>query len=503
MKAIMVMFDSLNRRYLPPYGCDWVKAPNFERLFSHSVAFDKAFAGSLPCMPARRELHSGRYNFMYRGWGPLEPFDDSMPELLDKAGIWSHLVSDHGHYWEDGGSTYHTRYSSWECVRGQEGDHWKGNLVSKASADTIIPDQDPDILAFKSRLYRQDAVNRTYRATKEKGCQNEVFTLGCQFIETNHSADNWFLQIESFDPHEPFFTYEEYLDLYDRTDIGKELDWPPYDKVHESTDVVSHIRQKYAAMISMCDDNLGTVLDLMDKYDLWKDTMLIVNTDHGYMLGEHDWWAKNNMPCYNEVVNLPLFIWDPRCGKCAEHRDSLVQTIDLPATLLSFFGITLPKDMMGKDLKETIACDKSVRNCALFGYFGKQMNITDGHYVYMRNARDRNVRLYEYTLMPTRMSWRMGKELENAELVAPFGFTKGMPLLKIPTGAPDSAGSDEAVSAYGDELFDIDSDYLEMRPIEDKELEDHFCSEMVQLMLDNEAPHELYIRMGLEKEVLG
>ena len=37
-------------------------------------------------MPARRELHTGRYNFLHRSWGPLEPFDDSMPQLLDDNG---------------------------------------------------------------------------------------------------------------------------------------------------------------------------------------------------------------------------------------------------------------------------------------------------------------------------------------------------------------------------------------------------------------------------------
>ncbi len=119
MKAIMVMFDSLNRKFLPPYGCDFVYAPNFQRLAEHTVTFDTCYVGSLPCMPARRELHSGRYNFMHRAWGPVEPFDDSMPELLKKAGIHTHLVSDHTHYWEDGGATYHTRYSTWENVRGQ------------------------------------------------------------------------------------------------------------------------------------------------------------------------------------------------------------------------------------------------------------------------------------------------------------------------------------------------------------------------------------------------
>ena len=125
MKAVMLMFDSLNREMLEPYGCDWVKTPNFRRLAEHSVCFDQCYAGSLPCMPARRELQTGRYNMLHRSWGPMEPFDDSMPELLKNNNIYTHLISDHVHYWEDGGATYHYRYNSWENIRGQEGDMWK------------------------------------------------------------------------------------------------------------------------------------------------------------------------------------------------------------------------------------------------------------------------------------------------------------------------------------------------------------------------------------------
>ncbi|MGC5376703.1 sulfatase-like hydrolase/transferase, partial [Salmonella enterica] len=76
---------------------------------------------------------------------------------------------------------------------------------------------------------------------------------------------------------------------------------------------------------SMCDRNLGRILDLMDEHDLWRDTMLIVGTDHGFLLGEHGWWAKNQMPYYNEVANNPLFIWDPRSGVKGERRQALVQ----------------------------------------------------------------------------------------------------------------------------------------------------------------------------------
>ncbi|MDF3706605.1 sulfatase-like hydrolase/transferase, partial [Enterobacter hormaechei] len=174
MKAIILLFDSLNKHYLPPYGDVITQAPNFQRLAAHAVTFNNSYVGSMPCMPARRELHTGRYNFLHREWGPLEPFDDSMPELLKKAGVYTHLISDHLHYWEDGGGNYHNRYNSWEIVRGQEGDSWKGSV-----ADPVIP----EVLRVPQKQtgggvsgpWRQDWVNRGYIREEADFPQTRVF----------------------------------------------------------------------------------------------------------------------------------------------------------------------------------------------------------------------------------------------------------------------------------------------------------------------------------------
>ena len=103
MRAIVLMFDSLNRHVVPPYAdadAPHAPLPNFMRLAARSVAFTNFYAGSMPCMPARREMHTGRYNFLHRAWGPLEPFDDSMPQILHtQHGVHSHKVTDHHHYW--------------------------------------------------------------------------------------------------------------------------------------------------------------------------------------------------------------------------------------------------------------------------------------------------------------------------------------------------------------------------------------------------------------------
>ena len=155
MKAIVVMYDSLNRHLLSSYGCDWTLTPNVSRLAERAVTFDTHYVGSMPCMPARREMHTGRYNFLHRGWGPWEPFDDSCFWQMSRNGVYTHLVSDHYHYWEDGGATYHHRYNSWVNVRGHEGDRWKAEV------------RDPEIPDHLGRVERHDLVNRKYMQREE------------------------------------------------------------------------------------------------------------------------------------------------------------------------------------------------------------------------------------------------------------------------------------------------------------------------------------------------
>ena len=494
MKAIMVMFDSLNRHMLPPYGCDWVHAPNFQRLAERTATFDRTYVGSMPCMPARRELHTGRYNFLHRSWTPLEPFDDSMPEILKNNGVYTHLITDHQHYWEDGGATYHNRYSSYEFVRGQEGDLWKGHVEPPVE----IPPNTREVDKWAvDRFWEQDWINRSYMPTPQDQPQAHTFALGMDFIRKNRKSDNWYLQIETFDPHEPFFTHQEFKDLYPKVfdEPPPELptDWPAYKPVTESPEYVRFMRHQYAALLSMCDMYLGKVLDLMDELDMWEDTLLIVCTDHGFLLGEHDWWAKNKQPWYNELANTPLFIWDPRSKVQGERRQSLVQMIDMPATLLEYFGIECPPDMLGQPLRDAIATDTPVREAALFGIHGGHVNCTDGKYVYMRApVNPDNMPLYEYTLMPMHIrSIFPVEELQDIQLAEPFSFTKGCRLMQLPARLWVDA------HPYGTLLFDVDADPGQVNPIEDADVEQMMIDHLVRLMKDHDSPPEQFERLGL------
>ncbi|MGM7698086.1 sulfatase [Microbacterium sp. A84] len=487
MRAVMVMFDSLNRRMLPPYGAEGVHAPNFERLARRSVTFDNCYAGSMPCMPARRELHTGRYNFLHRSWGPLEPFDDSMPEILKQAGVYTHMITDHQHYWEDGGATYHNRYNTYEFFRGQEGDAWKGHVNDIET---------PVSLNAKNRLTRQDWINRLYLQDEADHPQTKTFDAGVEFIRTNADADRWFLQLECFDPHEPFFTYDDYRAHYETHDDGEHFDWPSYRRVVETEEESQHAKDEYLALLSQCDASLGRVLDLFDELNLWDDTLLIVCTDHGFLLGEHGWWGKSVQPWFDENIHTPLFMWDPRERIADERRGSLVQTIDIAPTLLDFFEVDITRDMQGKALRDTAATDVPIREGGLFGAFGGHINVTDGRYVYMRaSATVSNEPLVDFTLMPTHMRYRTTvDELHGVELAEPFDFTKGVRTLRLPGWAIGNP------HAFGTLLFDLHTDPEQRNPLRDDVLEQRMIELMVALMRANDAPIEQFIRMGLPAE---
>jgi len=357
---------------------------------------------------------------------------------------------------------------------------------------------DRERIGFQKKLIRQDWVNRRWMQTEEELPQTKTFAEGLEFLQTNHDQDNWFLQIETFDPHEPFYTTEEYADLYPSEYDGDHFDWPSYGPVTETKDEVECLRRNYRALLSMCDKNLGKILDFMDRKAMWDDTMLIVTTDHGFLLAEHDWWGKLVMPFYNEIAHIPLNIWDPRCGRAGVRAASLVQMIDFAPTLLRFFGVSVPDDMNGHDLGDTIAHDTAVREAALFGAHGGHVNCTDGRYIYMRAPviRD-NTPLYNYTLVPMHMRHRFRvAELQDLELAGPFSFTKGCQVLKIP--AAGMAAIETNPYDFGTLLFDLESDPKQRQPIRDAHVEERMARLTAELMRRNDAPPDQYQRLGLE-----
>ena len=503
MRVVFVLFDSLNRHALGTYGGTAVDTPNFDRLAQRAAVFDTHYVGSLPCMPARRDLHTGRLNFLHRGWGPLEPYDVSYAALLGKAGVYSHLISDHFHYFEDGGATYHQRYSSWDYIRGQEKDKWKALVEPPLERFKAMyhPLQHPAEPTDGRLNYM---INREYIKEEADFPSVKCFDAALQFLADNRGADKWLLHLETFDPHEPFYAPPRLRERFKTNYEGPILDWPRYKRLTESPAEVAEIRANYAALLTLCDEQLGRVLDVFDRDDLWRDTALIVTTDHGFLFGEHEWWAKNVMPFYEEISRIPLFFWHPE-HQSGGRRQALTQTIDLMPTILECFGVAVPPTVAGKSLLPVLDCDTKLRDTAIFGMFGAATNVTDGRHTYFRYPPDMLAqKLYEYVLIPLHQkTFFATEELSGAELVGPFGFTQGMPLLKVParpgqkTREPPQGLFDDAQTV----LYDLASDPGQALPIQDEAVVTRLLTGMEDAMRAHEAPPEAFERLGLHNIV--
>jgi arylsulfatase A-like enzyme len=506
MKAVFLLFDSLNRHALSCYAQEAPPTPNFERLARRSVVFDRHFVGSLPCMPARRDIQSGRLNFLHRGWGPLEPFDHSIADMLRGAGVCTHLVTDHYHYFEDGGFGYHGRYSSWEFVRGQEKDKWRPPIAPAAEAfaaryHELQHDFAPADLHGKLPYY----LNRDYLEASGTFPLTQCFDSGCAFLDAHHADDGWLLHLECFDPHEPFFAPERFL--ADRPELlgGRIFDWPSYGRVGDlAPALVDELRARYHALVAACDDELGRLLDAFDRHDLWRDTWIVLSTDHGLLLGEKQFLGKNRPPFYNEVAHIPLLIAPPATAGIAPRRSgTLTQTIDIAPTLLEIFGLPVPAEMTGRSLVPVLAHDDPSRadGGIVFGQFGAAINWTDGRHAYFLYPHEPfEADLFQYTLMPTHMrTFFEAGEFADAELVPPLPFTRGYPVLKLPLRRDAKANMTRRYPLLDARtvLFDLAQDPDQRTPIQDDALEARIRRDIAAALARNDAPAELYARYGL------
>lgn len=506
MKAIFVILDTLRRDYLEPYGTTWVKTPNIARLAERSVVCDNHWVGSLPCMPARREFMTGRHNFLERGWGPLEPFDDVLPTLLRRvpppaatgstttgrqAPVFSHLITDHYHYFYLGGEGHNSSFDTWQFERGQENDMW----ISRVDLPALPPSLN------HPGMRQQNVLNRQAQRDEADFSGPRCIEHAVRWLDDNQDSDNWLLQVELFDPHEPFYVVPEYLKLYEDHWDGTPYDWPSYGVCADQPEAITHIRACYAALLTMTDHWLGKLWDKLDALDMWQDTVVVLTTDHGTMLGEHQYWMKNAMPVYNEIAHIPLIVHLPGSQHAGKRVTALTQTTDIMPTFLDWFDTPLPPHVHGTSLRPVLEGDGTVHDSLIFGYFGMALNATDGQYTYFRNPAAAESTLYAYTAMPTQFHGFMDREALAASQMDRFlGHTYNIPVFKVPqTGkAPHQHGvsASEPYVAHH-ELYDINADPNQEHPLTNDEEEGRFRTLLREHLERVDAPTEHLERLGL------
>lgn len=420
MNVILILCDTLRVDHCGPYSRgqtlnrhnpdapDWaVPTPNMDRFAERGTTFSNCWCGSTPCMPARRDIYTGRYEFLERGWGPLAEEDIDLPRQIsgepnrsirqmDRAGDKiSYLISNHFHLWEQGSGNYHMGYTGFDFVRGQESDAHHTDPVD-------FPCPEGDLFNKNERHWRNRHLDYT---SPEDSYGRRVFQTAADWLRRNHTYEDFFLHLDVFDPHEPWDPPEELVKMFDPN--GYDVDgWtaaPPYEQCREkiSPELFRNFQARYAAKTVQVDQWLGLLMEVLDELELWNNTLVVLTTDHGTWNGDYGRLGKLGTHLHEGCGHIPLIMCHPEYGH-GERRSQLVQLVDLYPTTLAALGCPIPdmpveQPLHGINLLPVLQnTGEKTRNCAIAGMFGESVTLTDGDWILHQSPVPGNKPLYWY-----------------------------------------------------------------------------------------------------------
>ena len=415
MNVIVILCDTLRRDHCGPYHLgrplnqcgsaeapDWVvPTPNMDRLAARGTVFTNAYCGSTPCMPARRDLYTGRYEFPWRGWGPLDEEDHDLPREVSgppnqsiRASLGqgyrvSQLITDHFHLWEQGAGNYHMGYTGFDFIRGKEADCYRTDPVE-------FPCPENDRLSKAERHWRNV---HFIRESEQDWFSGQVFTRAAEWLDRNAAHESFYLHLDCFDPHEPLDPPEELVKMFDPEGnrvAGVCASWPYAPWRGLVTEEQFHnYRARYAANVVLVDRQLKRLCDAMDRHGLWDDTIVILTADHGTFNGDRGRLGKIQTHQFGSCSHIPFVVAHP--GGTGERRDQLVQLVDIYPTVLEAVGRPVPPDRHGVSLLPVLADPTArTRDWALAGMFGLSVTLTDGRWILHQNSVPANRPLYWY-----------------------------------------------------------------------------------------------------------
>lgn len=524
LNVLLISIDSLRRDFLGVYDKPFawvdemgVETPNLDRFAQRAAIFDTHYAGSLPCMPARREWLTGTQELLWRPWGPIESFDVTLPRRAHQLDVLTQLITDHFHYFQHGSNGYYEDYHGFEFIRGHEDDAWK---TSPYDPDETLLQQieypldggDEEVTVSMKDNPATDPHNlreirpRWAYARNVDSFENEedffapqTFTKTAEWLADNVQWDQWFVYLDEFDVHEPFHCPEPYASMYtDEDPLDPELTvWPYYGRIDEGQSELTEreldfVRAQFAGKVTMVDRWFGRVLEKLDALGLWNETMVIVTSDHGHFLGEHGWMGKPSAPDYNVLAQTPLMIWHPESSRMGERVSALTSAIDLHDTILEAIGGEAPEWSHSRSLLPLLDGETDDhRDWALYGWWGSSINVTDGRYTYMQPCRaDIPVNCYSTTQMDP-WGWMGPPEPKTDAEAGQFLPYTDAPVWRF--SAPPDHSHDHPL------LFDVKED---PRQTDDRtEQEPETVAQLQKLLIDAmetlEAPEEQYNRYML------
>ncbi len=367
--VLFIISDDLTYTALSCYGSSVCKTPNIDRLAARGVRFTHAFCQAPYCGPSRASFLSGYYPHATEVFGYKSP----RPQIGDRA-TWPQHFKNHGyntariskiyHMGVPGGvelgkaevgSDYYNGADdprSWTQRFNTPGPEWK----AKGDGETLEGNPDgtrPVVGGNTFVVVEADGDDDVHADGKAARKAVELIEL--------HKDEPFWLGVGFVRPHVPFVAprsyyppYKPYAKMVLPEKVEGDWDDIPAAGINYKTSVNMQMdvrRQKkavggYYASVAYMDAQVGKVLEALENTDLAEKTIIIFTSDHGYHLGEHDFWAKVSLR--DESAGVPLIICVP--GKAPAVCHSLVELIDLYPTLTSLCGLEIPAHVQGQDI---------------------------------------------------------------------------------------------------------------------------------------------------------
>jgi arylsulfatase A-like enzyme len=307
-----------------------VQTPHLDRLASTGVGVHGGYATAPVCGPSRASLLTGLLPHRHGVVANDLPLWPDVPTIGDALAGHGYRTGWIGKWHLDG-----VPRDKWVPPSRRRGfDYWAGVNCSLTYFDAhYYTGDDPTPVPFR-------------------GYEPEVQTdLALRFLAEDDRRP-FFLTVSYGPPHDPYEDVpREYLDRYDPASVVP--------RANAADDQASRrVLRQYYAGISAVDDQIGRLVGALPG-----DTLVVVTSDHGDMLGSHGRWAKQ-VP-YEESISVPLvFCWPGRLPH-RELRDGGFGLVDLAPTILGLAGAPPLPDVYGADLSAAIAGDGPLRDSVL------------------------------------------------------------------------------------------------------------------------------------------